>query len=116
MREEVRGEGGLGFVMYRGGGGSAWTRGNRRRPDVFGDHCSRLQRQQAEELGIVMEEEKEVEAPLPPWHHMTGMGEAAPEVEDREEREEEERRRREGVEEAFRQLQACLPLELCNSL
>ena len=44
-----------------------------------------------------MEEEKEVGAPLPPWHHRTGVGEAAPEVEGREEREEEERRRQEGI-------------------
>ena len=64
----------------------------------------------------MMEEEKKVEAPLPPWHHRTGVGEAAPEVEDREDREDEERRLREGVEEALRQLQTCLPLELRNSL
>ena len=40
-----------------------------------------------------MEEEKEVEDPLPPWHHRTGKGEAAPELEGREERGGEERRR-----------------------
>ena len=50
----------------------------------------RVRRQQAEELEIVMEEAKEVEAPLPPRHHRTGVGEEAPEVEDRAEREEEE--------------------------
>ena len=64
----------------------------------------------------MMEEEKEMEDPLPPWHHRTGVGEASPEVEGREEREEEERRRQEGIAEAWRQLQACLPLELRNSL
>ena len=90
--------------------------GERQRTDAFGDHCSRLRRQQAEELGIVMEEEKEVGAPLPPWHHRTGVGEAAPEVENRAEREEEEKRRREATAKAWRQLQACLPLELRNSL
>ena len=105
---------GLGFVMHRGGGGNAWTRGERRRSDAFGDHCSRLRRQQAEELGIVMEEEKEVEDPLPPWHHRTSVGEAALEVEDRMEREKEERWRREAMAEAWQQLQAYLPLELRN--
>ena len=65
----------------------------------------------------MMEEEKEVEAPLPPWHHRTGVGEAAPEVENRAEREEEEeRQRREAMAEAWRQLQVCLPLGLRNSL
>ena len=49
-----------------------------------------------------MEEEKEVEPPLLPWHHRTGVGEEAPEmeVEDRVEREEEERRRGEATAEA----------------
>ena len=93
-----RGGGEMVFDMHRGGGGNTWTRGERQRPDAFGDRCNRLRRQQAEELGIVMEEEKEMEDPLPPWHHRTGVGEAAPEVEGREERE------------------ACLPLELRNSL
>ena len=60
----------------------------------------------------MMEEKKEVEAPLLPWHHMTGVEEAAPEVEDRAEREAEERRRREAMAKARQQLQACLPLEL----
>ena len=39
-----------------------------------------------------------------------------PEVEDREERGEEERWRREGIAEAWWQLQVCLPSELRNSL
>ena len=63
-----------------------------------------------------MEEEKEVEPPLLPWHHRRSVGEATSKVEDRAEREEEERRRREAMAEAWRQLQACLPLELRNSL
>ena len=29
-----------------------------------------------EVLGVVIEEEKEVEAPLLSWHHRTGVGEA----------------------------------------
>ena len=52
-----------------------------------------------------MEEETEkVEAPLPPWHHRTGMGEAPPAVES------------EAQQEAWRRLQACLPRELRDSL
>ena len=62
-----------------------------------------------------MEEEKEAEAPLPPWHHRTSVGEAALEVEDRMEREKEERWRREAMAEPWQQLQAYLPLELRNS-
>ena len=50
----------------------------------------------------MMEEEKEAEDLLPPWHHRTGVGEAAPMVEGREEREEEERKRREATAEALR--------------
>ena len=50
-----------------------------------------------------MEEETEMEAPLPSWHHKTGVGEPAPEVEDRVEREEEEERRwKEAMAEAWR--------------
>ena len=64
------GGGGLDFAMSRGGGGNAWTRGEKRRPDAFGDHCSRLRRQQTDELGIVMEEEKEWR--LPSRHGITG--------------------------------------------
>ena len=44
------------------------------------------------------------------------MGIEAEEVEDKAEREEEERRRREATAEARRQLWACLPLELRDSL
>ena len=66
------------------------TGGGGRRSDPFGDYSSRNRRQQAEELGIVMEDEKEVEAPFLPWHHNMGVGEAPPEVEDSAEREEEE--------------------------
>ena len=43
-----------------------------------------------------MEEEKEVETPLLPWHHRTGAMEATPEVEDRTEKEVNERRVAEG--------------------
>ena len=42
-----------------------WRRGGGR-TDNFGDYSSRIRRQQTEKLGIVVEEEKEVEAPLPP--------------------------------------------------
>ena len=54
---EQGGGGGLGFAMNRGGGSTAWARGEKRRPNVFGDHCSRLRLQQVEELGVVMGEE-----------------------------------------------------------
>ena len=93
------------------------TGGGGRRSDPFGDYSSRNMRQQAEELGIVMKEETEVEGPLPPWHHRTGVGEAEPEVENKAEREEEEeRRRREAMAEAWRKSQVCLPWELRDSL
>ena len=50
----------------------------------------RIRRQQAEKLGIVTEEDKEVEVPL--------------------------RRQRVGMAEAWRKMQACLPQELQDSL
>ena len=56
-----------------------------------------------------MEEEKEVEAPLPPWHYRLGVRKVPPEAEDRAEREEEERRQREAMTEAWRKLQTSLP-------
>ena len=84
----------LGFIMNSRDGSNAWIGGGSQCSDTFGDYSSRVRRQQAEELEIVMEEAKEVEAPLPPRHHRTGVGEEAPEVEDRAEREEEERRPR----------------------
>ena len=90
---------GLGFVM-NSRSDNAWTGGGSQRSDTFGDYSSKIRRQQAEELSIVMEEEKEVEDPLPPWHHRTSVGETAPEMEDRTEREEEERRQREAMSEA----------------
>ena len=84
---------GLGFVLNNRGD-NAWAEGGNRRSDTFRDYKSRIRRQQAEELGVVMEEEKEVEPPLLPWHHRRSVGEATSKVEDRAEREEEERRPR----------------------
>ena len=99
--------------MVNSRSGSAWMGGGGQCSDTFGDYSSRIRRKRAEELGIVIEEEEnEMEAPLPPWHHRTGVGEGAPEAGDNTAREEEERRRAEANTEAMRQLEACLPLRL----